>query len=64
MKKQSTFNVEQIKELKEWLLSEIEKVTKDINRYNATGNYSRAERAEGERDAYYKCINALVSPPD
>lgn len=60
MKKENTFNVEQIKELREWLMGEIEKVTKDINRSYATSNYSRAERAEGARDAYYKCINEIT----
>jgi hypothetical protein len=61
MTKEHTLNAEQIKGLVDWLQSEIEKLTKDINRYNATGNYSRAERAEGSRDAYYKCINEITS---
>lgn len=61
MKKENTLNPEQMKEIIDWLISEAEKVSKDINRYHATGNYSRAERAEGARDAYYKCLNEIRS---
>lgn len=60
MKKENTLNPEQIKEMMNWLQSEIQKISKDINRFHATGNYSRAERAEGARDAYYKCLNEIT----
>jgi len=61
MKKVNTLDAEQIKELTNWLQSEIEKLNQDISRYNETGNYSKADRAEGARDAYYKCISELTN---
>ncbi|MBI3501178.1 MAG: hypothetical protein HY063_05230 [Bacteroidetes bacterium] len=64
MKKENTLNPEQRKEIMDWLTSEIQKLSKDINRYHATSHYSRAERAEGARDAYYKCINELMKLQD
>lgn len=60
MNKENILNPEQTKELVDWLKSEIQKLSKDINRHNAIGNYSRAERGEGARDAYYKVLNEIT----
>ncbi|MEK6614999.1 MAG: hypothetical protein AABZ32_02640 [Bacteroidota bacterium] len=64
MKKETTLIPEQTKEIMDWLHGEIQKLSKDINRHHATGNYSRAERAEGARDAYYRCMNEVTSAND
>ena len=60
MKKEKSLNPEQMKEIFDWLNSEIAKLNKAINRQQANGNYSRAANAEGARDACFRCVRKLT----
>lgn len=60
MKKDNALNPEQMKEIMDWLNSEIAKLNKEINRQQATGNYSRVANAEGARDACFRCLRKLT----